>query len=196
MYKKALEITLDTENSSPIPVKGAIKAQLDMTPATAAVTGAVGGGTLGYLLGPEHKGWRALTTLAGALLGGSGAWYAVTKMASLRKTAAPQPGKENWIKGNSYTNIGASPGEANPLMTIISAFSTPTGYAGDPTGRGRYALTEEDIQRFGTAYQQYKASPRYQQFQQRRSNPPRGFINPYRATPARFPQPAKSQPAQ
>lgn len=192
MYKKALEITIDTDKGSPIPVKGTMKAQLDMTPATAAVTGAVGGGALGYLLGPEHKGWRALTTLAGALLGGSGAWYAVTKMASLQKTSAPQAGKENWIKGNSYTNIGASPGRQNPLTAILGAFSTPHGYAGDPTGRGQYALTEEDIQRFGTAYSQYRATRAQQQ---QKNNSPRGFVNPYRTTPARFTQPAKPQAA-
>lgn len=167
MHKKALEITLDTDNNSSIPV-----------------------------IGHQHKGCKALIILVGALLGGSEEQYAATKMAALHKTSAPKPGKENWIRGDSYTNIGASPGKNNPLTAMLSAFSTPNGYAGDPTGRGQYALTEEDIKRFGEAYRLYKALPMYKQVQQRRNNPPRGFVNPYRATPARFPQHEKPKTAQ
>lgn len=184
MYKQAWDVNLQTDNG-PFPIKGEVKANISATPETAAILGAAGGGTLGYLLGPEHKGWRAVTTLAGALLGGSGMYMAATKLASVQKEAkTPRPGSENWIKpSGQYTNIGGSSSNRNPLVSFLQSLNQPR-FAGDPSGRVNYNITQENLNQMATAWQQFKTTTAGQQYFQRNTSTPRGFINPYAPKPS------------
>lgn len=185
MYKQAdWDVNLQTDNG-PLPIKGEIKATISATPETAAILGATGGGTLGYLLGPEHKGWRAVTTLAGALLGGSGMYVAATKLASVQKEAkTPRPGSENWIKpSGQYTNIGGSGNKRNPLVSFFQALNQPR-VAEDPSGKVNYKITQGNIDQMATAWQQFKNTQAGQQYFQRNASTPRGFINPYAPKPS------------
>lgn len=179
------DVNLQTDNG-PLPVKGDVNAKVSLSPETAAVVGAAGGGTLGYLLGPEHKGWRALTTLAGAMLGGTGTWYATTKLASVHKEARE---KQYAPKGStSKTNIGTGQQSAgNPVTNIFRSFTQPR-YAGDPTGNTQYQVDQNTFKNMSTAWQQYKASPAYVAPGQR--PPARGYL------PQAAPAPSFMKPRQ
>jgi hypothetical protein len=180
MNKKSdWDVNIQTDGQ-PLPVKGNIRAEIALTPETAATVGALGGGTLGYLLGPKHKGWRAVTTLASALLGGYGSYLTVSKLASQQKQAKEQ---QYAPKGaGSYTNIGQSPQKnRNPLSSIMAAFGQ--SYAGDPTGRSQYQVTKQELDRMSSAWSNFKAS-------QPPKQPVRGFVNPYAKTPTFFRKPA------
>lgn len=172
MYKQAAwDVNLQTDNE-PLPIKGEVKANISVTPETATILGAAGGGTLGYLLGPEHKGWRALTTLAGALVGGSGSWYAATKIASVDKTAKE---KQYAPRGaTSRTHIGGGQQSTkNPVTSVMRGFMRPR-YAGDPTGQQQFQVSQDTFNNMSSAWQRYKASSSY--ISPDKKTPARGFI--------------------
>lgn len=169
MHKKAIEVELATREKK-LPV--ALSASFDIGPKTTTAVSALAGGTLGYLLGPKHKGWRAVTTLAGALLAGSSAYALSTYNPQIEKTAKE---KQYAPRGaTSRTNIGGNQqSTGNPVTSVMRGFMQPR-YAGDPTGKTQFQVSQDTFNNMSSAWQRYKASPSY--VSPATKTPARGFI--------------------
>lgn len=161
-----LDVGVSTDDSAPmkvevdktVPVR--LQQPIDinlipskLSPESAALAGVLGGGTLGYLFGPDKKPLKLLATLAAAGAGGLGGYYgtkALQKGASicfLNKLAAVRP-----IRVDKALNLKAKqvkqPVQPSPtLLQMIRQFVSPRknpgiGYA--PVDIGD--LTEEELE--------------------------------------------------
>lgn len=130
-----LDVGISTDDSAPMKVEvdKAIPVRLQqpidinlipskLSPESAALAGVLGGGTLGYLFGPDKKLPKLLATLAAAGAGGLGGYYGtkvLQKGASicfLNKLAAARP-----IRVDKALNLKAKPAkpQMQPSPTLI-----------------------------------------------------------------------------
>lgn len=120
---------------------------------SAALAGVLGGGTLGYLFGPDKKSLKLLATLAAAGAGGLGGYYgarAIQKGASicfLNKLAAARPIRVDKAL-NLKTKQVKQPVQTSPtLLQMIRQFVSPRknpGISYAPVDIGD--LTEEELE--------------------------------------------------
>lgn len=161
-----LDVGVSTEDSAPmkievdktVPVR--LQQPIDinlipskLSPESAALAGVLGGGTLGYLFGPDKKPLKLLATLAAAGAGGLGGYYgtkALQKGAAicfLNKLAAARP-----IRVDKALNLKSKqvkqPVQSSPtLLQMIRQFVSPRknpGISYAPVDIGD--LTEEELE--------------------------------------------------
>lgn len=161
-----LDVGVSTEDSAPmkievdktVPVR--LQQPIDinlipskLSPESAALAGVLGGGTLGYLFGPDKKPLKLLATLAAAGAGGLGGYYgtkALQKGAAicfLNKLAAARP-----IRVDKALNLKSKqvkqPVQFSPtLLQMIQKFVSPRknpGISYAPVDIGD--LTEEELE--------------------------------------------------
>lgn len=161
-----LDVGVSTEDSAPmkievdktVPVRLQQPIDINLTPSklspeSAALAGVLGGGTLGYLFGPDKKPLKLLATLAAAGAGGLGGYYgtkALQKGAAicfLNKLAAARP-----IRVDKALNFKSKqvkqPVQFSPtLLQMIRKFVSPRknpGISYAPVDIGD--LTEEELE--------------------------------------------------
>lgn len=161
-----LDVGVSTEDSAPtkievdktVPVR--LQQPIDinlipskLSPESAALAGVLGGGTLGYLFGPDKKPLKLLATLAAAGAGGLGGYYgtkALQKGAAicfLNKLAAARP-----IRVDKALNLKSKqvkqPVQSSPtLLQMTRQFVSPRknpGISYAPVDIGD--LTEEELE--------------------------------------------------
>lgn len=161
-----LDVGVSTDDSTPmrvevdktVPVR--LQQPIDinlisskLSPESAALAGVLGGGTLGYLFGPDKKPLKLLATLAAAGAGGLGGYYgtkALQKGASicfLNKLAAVRPIRVDKAL-NLKTKQVKQPVQPSPtLLQMIRQFVSPRknpGISYAPVDIGD--LTEEELE--------------------------------------------------
>jgi hypothetical protein len=125
-----------------------------ITPENAALIGALGGGTLGYLFGPEKKLPKLIATLATAGAGGLGGYYGaklLRKSASigfLNKLAAVRPFQVDKVLDRQEKKERKRTVKASPtLIQMIRQFSAPDVNPGIRyTRSGLEGLTQEELE--------------------------------------------------
>ena len=121
-----------------------------MTPESAAIIGALSGGTLGYLFGPEKKLPKLIATLATAGAGGLGGylWGKNASVAFLNKLAAARPFQVDKVLDRQDKNERKRAVKASPtLIQMIRQFSAPDVNPGIRyTRSGLEGLTKEELE--------------------------------------------------